>query len=456
MRVAVGIFVAVFAITGSVSGQDMEGLVAYYKFDGDGTDSSGNGRDGTVHGAVTSDGILGGCYEFDGVDDYIQLRVPFAGNQPTFTVELWLQPDTQEHSDTYPFAVVNEGIYSTGIHTNNGRIKYYFSTPEKDQVALAMPRSFETGRWYHVAIVANGHAVKAYADGIDIGTTELGETTFNWTEPSDAFVIIGTAFSRKTGESVPSHCYKGKIDELKIWDCARSQDQIQESIYESMGLATYYKFDGDATDSSGNGRDGTVYGAAVTSEGVLGACCEFDGIDDYVKLPVPFQGDHPTFTVEMWLQPDTQGYSDTYPFSVANGGIYSTGIHTNDGEIKYYFSIPGKDQVGLAMPGSFQPGQWYHVAIVVDGHAVTAYADGVEVATTDLGEITFNWTEPSDAFVILGTAFSWRTGASVPSHSYKGKIDELRIYDHARTQTQIHKSIDEVTNPSAVEEFTQY
>lgn len=52
-------------------------LVAYYTFDEPGPkviDHSGNGHHGTVHGAKwVRDGKVGGCYEFDGKDDWIDL-----------------------------------------------------------------------------------------------------------------------------------------------------------------------------------------------------------------------------------------------------------------------------------------------------------------------------------------------------------------------------------------------
>jgi hypothetical protein len=56
-------------------GSELErGLVGWWKFDGDATDSSGNGNNGTVNGVtLTNDrhGQANGAYSFDGVDDYI-------------------------------------------------------------------------------------------------------------------------------------------------------------------------------------------------------------------------------------------------------------------------------------------------------------------------------------------------------------------------------------------------
>jgi len=52
------------------------GLVAYYPFDGDATDKSGNGHDGKVIGSTLTknrNGYRNHAYHFDGKDDYIEI-----------------------------------------------------------------------------------------------------------------------------------------------------------------------------------------------------------------------------------------------------------------------------------------------------------------------------------------------------------------------------------------------
>lgn len=53
------------------------GLVAYYPFNGNANDESGNGHHGTVNGAtLTSDrnDVQNSSYSFDGLDDYISIN----------------------------------------------------------------------------------------------------------------------------------------------------------------------------------------------------------------------------------------------------------------------------------------------------------------------------------------------------------------------------------------------
>jgi len=56
-----------------------DGLVAYYPFNGNAKDESGNGNHGKVEGAKLSEdrnGMLGNAYSLDGVMIILQLRIP--------------------------------------------------------------------------------------------------------------------------------------------------------------------------------------------------------------------------------------------------------------------------------------------------------------------------------------------------------------------------------------------
>ena len=62
-------------------GQNLnEGLVAYYPFNGNANDESGNGNNGEVNGATLAEDRFGGAgkaYSFDGENDWIELPNPF-------------------------------------------------------------------------------------------------------------------------------------------------------------------------------------------------------------------------------------------------------------------------------------------------------------------------------------------------------------------------------------------
>ena len=76
MKKIVLITVAMVALYGNLYAQVNldSGLVAYYPFNGNANDESGNGNNGTIHGAVLTSDRFGNekfSFSFDGVNDYI-------------------------------------------------------------------------------------------------------------------------------------------------------------------------------------------------------------------------------------------------------------------------------------------------------------------------------------------------------------------------------------------------
>src|SRR5437868_15054305 len=56
----------------------------------------------------------------------------------------------------------------------------------------------------------------------------------------------------------------------------------------TTGLVAHYTFEGNANDLSGNGNNAVVFGATLTNDqyGNPNQAYHFDGIDDYIDLPV--------------------------------------------------------------------------------------------------------------------------------------------------------------------------
>src|SRR5208282_5892757 len=70
-----------------------------------------------------------------------------------------------------------------------------------------------------------------------------------------------------------------------------------------QGLVAYYPFNGNANDASGNGNNGTVYGATLTADrfGNPNAAYSFNGASAYITTPLTntiFSGD---FTASVWF-----------------------------------------------------------------------------------------------------------------------------------------------------------
>ena len=112
----------------------------------------------------------------------------------------------------------------------------------------------ELNKWQHVAGVWDGKEMRSYIDGKKMGSTpyEVPELT-----ATDASLYIGV------GDSKSWFC-KGLIDEIRIWEVARTEAEINEFMMKILdgdenGLNAKYSFDeGDARDSTPNKNDGDI------------------------------------------------------------------------------------------------------------------------------------------------------------------------------------------------------
>ena len=119
--------------------------------------------------------------------------------------------------------------------------------------------------WTHVAVTYDGTTRKHYVDGELVGTrtTESGAMTTN-TSPVRINSDVDWAFSF------------GNIDELRIWNVARTQDQIRSTITKTInapqsGLVAVYHLDGNGNDAIA-GHNGTTSAAGYLTAPVALTC----------------------------------------------------------------------------------------------------------------------------------------------------------------------------------------
>lgn len=198
----------------------------------------------------------------------------------------------------------------------------------------------------------------------------------------------------------------------------------------TKGLVAYYSFDegeGDGLrDYSGNGNDGTIYGAKWV-DGKYGNALYFDGDGDYVRINddsslYPFYG----FTIAAWVKPaaDTSGWGNVRvverawhnPVLLVRNGKYATGINAD-----------GNWYTCFAHGGGATANEWKNVAGTWDGQVLKLYVNGVLVDTDDSG---CNQIQYTYGVIDIGQA-------TKGGYAFSGTIDEVRIYNRALIADEI-------------------
>jgi len=206
---------------------------ANWKFDeGSGAvakDSSGNHHDGTIHGAKWTTGKLGNALNFDGSDDYVD-----CGGAPDyvwdfdnqdFTIEMWIyttEPgDFQDENRVINYGGTTYNQYAIRYRTD-GRVN--FAVRGTTEALAESTSRFDDGKWHHIAAVRdNGNTrLKIYVDGVLEGSTDGGDGNLT-NKQSSRRLDIGRK-ERTAGQS--NSYFKGKIDEVNIYNYARTAEQI--------------------------------------------------------------------------------------------------------------------------------------------------------------------------------------------------------------------------------------
>ncbi len=245
-----------------------DGLVAYYPFNGNANDESGNGHHGTVNGPVLTDDLLGNAdsaYAFAGGTENID-----CGNPTNNSLELtgdatlmgWMSFDNEFSSSPYI-----PGYFAPLIGKDVGGNQYnkWFLSAYKDgltfhvngsayysgQWAYSDPFSFELNRFYHVAVVKTGDTYTFYADGQQKGSATLSIPVTDVEAP----LTIGYA--------EPSYVHRGAIDEVRIYNRALSPSEVWEQYGggEAASISGTISYSGPQTGQiiiSAGGYSGTI------------------------------------------------------------------------------------------------------------------------------------------------------------------------------------------------------
>ncbi|MDX8394081.1 MAG: LamG-like jellyroll fold domain-containing protein, partial [Mariprofundales bacterium] len=210
----------------------------------------------------------GGALQFDGVNDYVYLgaasanNLQFAGTSP-FSIEAWVRPDIVNARGTI-LSKFNGGVageYSLSI-TSLGKVEFH---REAFPWALKSTASLTAGTFSHIAATYDGINIRIYINGV-LDSTKNGGSIIARTTP----VLIGADYTN----NAISNFFNGQLDDVRIWNTARTQVQIQTDMYSSLlgneiGLVGYWNFDAAvdvyANDLSATGNNGLLGGGIAAN-----------------------------------------------------------------------------------------------------------------------------------------------------------------------------------------------
>ena len=302
--------------------------------------------------------------------------------------------------------------------------------------------TISSGIWYHVAGVRNGTSLTLYLNGKSVATESISNNSLHTHSSS-----LGIGY-------FPSYAqyFDGQIDEVRIWNDARSQAEIKANMYKELSgsesnLVAYYNFnDGSGTtltDLTSNSNDGTMNNMDGSSDWVSNTlygqdkALDFDGSNDYVVISEnSAHKPSSALTLSAWIYIDDWTNTDYFtPISITQNGGYSFYLHTDD---KLYFYVDaGGSYIYPSKDVSAVSSGWHQVTGTFDGRYAKLYWDGALAETIDNGSsVSINY---GTANLIFGAEPS-SSGIS-SGYYFDGKLDEVRIWDDVRTQSEIQDNM---------------
>lgn len=223
-------------------------------------DDKDNNCDGQV-----DEGCPATALNFDGTNDYVDLGSYF--NYQTFTVEMWVKPGATQvqyadiidnnHTDFQSWVLQQNG---------NNLNEYYFA----GSTGISPTFTLTADVWQHIAIVSTVNTKTIYVNGIPV-VNQANTSLINYD---------GSQYLRLSRWGFGGRNWNGSMDELRIWNRALCQSEIQHYMNNELpfatgnGLIAYYKMNSGFVNSDNSQEttlvdetgihNGTLYNFALT------------------------------------------------------------------------------------------------------------------------------------------------------------------------------------------------
>ena len=225
-------------------------------------DTEGETDGGAIAGDNTPTPQETAVLTFDGIDDHLILSKGFPTIDKAITVEFWAKGENDLAQQTTIFNTYNvAGTYLINAHLPWGGQIYWDAGDDNgsyDRINKAV-RLEEYNLWTHWAFVKD----------VATGKMSIYRNGELWHQGEGKKKSLADIQKLHIGGDANhnNRYWKGSLAELRIWDTARTPEEIQKNMNSRLAgnepdLVGYYPLNGDANDKTSNANHGTVDGAS--------------------------------------------------------------------------------------------------------------------------------------------------------------------------------------------------
>ncbi len=362
--------------------------VAWWKFDqgtGAGANDSAGSNDGTLVGEPNwvSPGKLGThALDFNGVEDYVE--IPDANSltpSDQITIAYWIYKRSGQNAGIFKSANCPGESNSPGdsrayifyISDSTSRVVFrIFSSADNYDTAISN-NVISPNQWHHIAATFDQGYTSIYIDGqLDSVSIMSVNSIMNDAQP----LIIG-GYWNYCGTDSFVNCLDGKIDDVRIYDVALTDEEIEE-IYKDDEVRSNKANNPNPTDLETN--------VSVTADLSWTAAAAAENYDVYLGTT----------------------FDDVNDANTADAGIYRGNVDVNsfdpctlDVDTTYYWRIDSNNKAGTTT-GSL----WNFTTLTVPGQVTNPGPANLATIVDVTADISWTAVAAAENYdVYLGTTF---------------------------------------------------
>ncbi len=425
-----------------------------------------------------------GLTTFSQTTNYVMKYNGFSANDDIGTsvatgvrsIEFWFKPDVNMSPSTnapgWGLITRNDnsqfseyGMYIRGTDWNGygniGNLSFWVRYSGSLHEIFSNQNTWTAGTWYHIAgVIDPSTGMKLYVNGVLQTSTDAGATS-----PIMADNLNPT-YLGSWGSSW--RFFEGRLDELRLWNRALSQNEIQTKMCQNLtpanetGLQGYYKLDegsgSQIFDLTANSFNGTVNGSTWIADSPCPTqtnyVMHYNGPNTNDNIGT--SAGNGVRSIEFWFKPDvTMDVNTTSPgwglitrndnFQTSEYGVYIRGTDWNGygyiGNLCFWVRYSGTLHEIKSNQSSWTAGTWYHIAGVIDPvNGMKLYVNGVLQSNNDAAATSPVMTDNTNPTYLGSWGSSWRF--------FEGRMDELRLWNRALSQNEIQTKMCQNLTPA--------
>lgn len=421
---------------------DTTDMLAWYKFDGDFTDSSGNGNDltGGIGTTFIDDSMVGSkSINFPNTTTQgLSSTVDLSG-KTSFSVSSWVYRNANDVADIY-FSTPYIGAANRTLHigyrlTNTFTFAFFGGNDLNTEVFLE-----DIGKWNNWICTYDSSSRKRniYKNGILVA---------NDVATADSNFVTGLVIGNYN-----TTYFNGKLDDVRVYNRVLTPNEIQtlyngeyivskNFLKDTSDMYVWYKFNGDFKDDSGYGRDAFAFNTPTFDESLKKEgthSVSFAGgvagtVSQYLTVPSTNFSLWDGFTMSCWVMfEDNASYARIIDFGdgqANNGMVFSRNAGGNKLLMHMYHGTTISDLFATTNDVIVN-NTWMHVVwSITKVPSWKLYVNGV---SQQLNSGTFKY--PVSA--TYANCYIAKSNSAADPY-FKGKMDDFRIYKRALVAEEV-------------------